>query len=130
MMKISSRPVRLSVMPTPSTDMSRPADSAIDMLLKSRNATRIMMIIAIVPAIAVLARHAKVLPAPPNSFSPSAMHHLPTGGCTTYSALLSHRFVSPCANKVSTGKSSPRRVKNSGQLRGSPVSSIVHASLT
>ena len=130
MMKMSSRPVRLIVIPTPSIAISTPPNSAIGRLWNRRSSTRISTMIAIVPAIAVAARHAKGFAAPPKSLRPHAMNHLPTGGCTTYSAESSHRSVSPLANGMFGLTSCPRYGTVCGQLRGSPVWSIVHASLT
>ena len=130
MMKLSSRPVRLITMPRPSNDMSRPAISAIGRLWNRRKATRVISTMATTPAMATLARQATGLSAPPNSFSPAAIIHLPTGGCTTYSAVLSQRSVSPAANSRSISTSTPSMVTSFGQSRASPVFSMVHASLT
>ena len=85
---------------------------------------------ASVPAIAVAARHAAGLEAPPNSCMPQAMSHLPNGGCTTYSALGSQWSVSPAAKGMFGLTACPCQSIVSGQLRGSPVLSMVQASLT
>ena len=81
----SSRETRDSTIASPSTASSRPATvpSAVD--ANSRRPIRATISTASVPQTAAESRHAVELSIPPPKWMPSAISHLPTCGCTTYS---------------------------------------------
>jgi hypothetical protein len=83
---MSSSDVRDRTSWKPSSVISKPAIPASTMEWNSRYASRIRIRIISVPAIAAGSRQPTSLL--PKAFSPRAISHLPSGGCTTYAGPL------------------------------------------
>ena len=82
MTQLSSRATRDITIALPSTARRNAAITATIVDGQSRRATSASRKTAAVPASAVVARHQNALSAP-NAAMPSAIIHLPSGGCTT-----------------------------------------------
>jgi hypothetical protein len=96
----SSSPVRLCTKWCPSKASSSPAVQPSSVEPSSRRPIRATIRIDSVPQTADAKRHPNELVCP-NSSSPSAIIHLPTGGCTTKSAAVPHTLVVPLVKRWS-----------------------------
>ena len=93
----SSSPILLITMLSPSMASRRPATNAATIERVSSFATKYTSSTVAVPTSATMRRHAALLPGP-NSPIPSAMIHLPSGGCTTKLPVPVSELVSPVTN--------------------------------
>jgi hypothetical protein len=83
---MSSRAVRDITKASPSRVSSSPARPPIKVDLETRRTSRMVAKTSNVPKTSGATRHPKEFI--PNSCSPSAINHLPTGGCTANEAVL------------------------------------------